>query len=60
MSSTIILDNTIQEDCFSLMQPDFLSIINDSTDENWFLLDTKHEFQAFCLAGLLQKDILEK
>ena len=50
MSSTIILDNTIQEDCFSLMQPDFLSIINDSTDENWFLLDTKHDFQDFCLA----------
>jgi hypothetical protein len=41
MSSPIIFDNVIQEDCFSLMQPDFLSIINDSTDENWFLLDTK-------------------
>ena len=50
MSSPIIFDNVIQEDCFALMQPDFLSIINDSTNEDWFLLDTKHNFQDFCLA----------
>jgi hypothetical protein len=48
--SIIILDDVIQEDCFSLMQPDFLSVIDKSTDEDWFLLNTEHYFQDFCLA----------
>jgi hypothetical protein len=50
MSSTIILDNVIEKNSFDKMKLDFMSIINDSTDEDWFLLDTKHNFQDFCLA----------
>jgi hypothetical protein len=50
MSSTIVLDDVIHEDCFDEIQKDFLSIINGPTDEDWFLLDTKHYFQDFCLS----------
>lgn len=50
MSSTIVLDNVIHEDYFDKMQKDFLSVINESTDEDWFLLNTKHYFQDFCLS----------
>jgi hypothetical protein len=48
--SLIILDDVIEKNCFSLMQPDFLSVIDRSTDEDWFLVNTEHYFQDFCLA----------
>jgi hypothetical protein len=50
MSSIIVLDNVIHEDCFRELQKDFLGVINGPTDEDWFLLDTKHYFQDFCLS----------
>jgi hypothetical protein len=50
MSSTIILDNVIHEDYFDELQKKFLNLIDCSTYEDWFLLNTKHNFQDFCLS----------
>lgn len=50
MSSIIILDDVIHQDCFEKLQKDFLGFIDGSTDEDWFLLNTKHYFQDFCLS----------
>lgn len=50
MNSIIILDDVIHQDCFEKLQKDFLGFIDGSTDEDWFLLNTKHYFQDFCLS----------
>lgn len=50
MSCTIILDNIIEENCFNELQKKFLNNIVESTDEDWYLLNTEHYFQNFCIS----------
>jgi len=50
MSCIVILDNIVEKNCFNQLQKNFLSVIDESTNEDWFLLDTKHYFQDFCIS----------